>query len=667
MGEDGQAREIRVHGVGGPQAAKILGVLAETDTETLRLPLPPDVGPGQFADPKSRIVRRIGEPGIVAYEWGGLTLGSLRNALWVAYLPLTFLNVAGWSGRKGAGRWNRAVVHLLCALGTLTYVVWIGYVLLDVVGRQWRDRLVAADLPGWADAAVRRAGLPVAHLLFAAVLATLWLVNRRSGAAFEGVNAGETGATWDEHARPVDPGFFGHQRSHERLRGRHEALALAGAVAVAGLGFVPRRLAGAPPGSTLTSIGLAVVLLAAAQGAVLIGLWATLRWAGSASQAVFATIGTVLCHAAFAGVAVTAGNRLSRWPALRPSRPVVAGPELGFGDFFFLAVALAGVLCLGYGLAVALRRGAAAGYERRRAPATALVAVADVLGSLVSLSFAGLLVVLVALQWPHLHLRAAPGTWWGSVVAWYEHYRAGQNAAQTLGGLFLGSLALAAAAVLRRPRQGGLARVLGNVWDVLTFWPRRFHPFAVPPYAERAVPELRSALRLLRDPDEPLVVLGHSQGSVLAGTAVAEELDVRPSGGTISLLTFGSPLGVLYDHAFPAYFDAGTRAEAAARIEAAGGRWWNAYRSSDPIGGPVRGGAEPTVGWFDKWLPDPRSVAVPNVTPTPPPLERARPWGSRDGHNFYLADPAVRRMLEWLRAGSPVTIAQLEAEGAEPE
>lgn len=40
-------------------------------------------------------------------------------------------------------------------------------------------------------------------------------------------------------------------------------------------------------------------------------------------------------------------------------------------------------------------------------------------------------------------------------------------------------------------------RILGNVWDVLTFWPLRYHPFAVPPYAERAVPELRHRLRRL--------------------------------------------------------------------------------------------------------------------------------------------------------------------------
>jgi hypothetical protein len=656
-------REVRVHGVGGPQARKILGVLDETDTETLRLPVPPEHR-GLFADPKSRIVRRVGEPTTVAYEWGGLTLGSLVNALWAVYLPLTFLNVAGWSGRPGAGRRNRAVVHLLCALGTLTYVAWIGYLLLDVVGRQWRARLVASELPGWADVAVRRGGLPLAHALFAGVLAALWVVNRRSGACFEGVTIGEAADSWDEHGSVVDPGFFSHAPSYERLRSRHEALALAGAVAAVGLGFVPRHLATAPAGSSLTSIGLAIVVLAVVQGLLLLGLWAACRWAGSVPQAVFATVGTVLCHAAFAGAAITAGTRLSRWPKITPARPVVAGPELGFNDFFFLGLALALASCALFAWTVHRRHGNAPGYGERRKLPTALVASANTMGALVSVSFAGLLVVLVGLQYSALHLRG-PATWWGSVIHWYEHYRAGQNAAQKLGGLALAGLALALVAVLRRPRQGGLARVLGNVWDVLTFWPRRFHPFAVPPYAERAVPELRATLRQLRTPDTPLVVLGHSQGSVLAFTSVAEELAGEPDAGPVSLLTFGSPLGVLYDHAFPAYFDGATRRTVAERVRAGGGRWWNVYRSTDPIGGPLCPAEAGTGHWFDKWLPDPRRAAVANPVPVPPPLERARPWGSADGHNFYLADPAVRRMVEWLRSGSPVTAADLEAEGAE--
>jgi hypothetical protein len=665
------ADEVRVHGVGGPQAAKILGVIDETDTEVLAPPaLPSPAEPAEpagdgapahlFSDSKSRVVGRIGDPAVVAYEWGGLTLGSLTNALWVAYLPLTVLNVAGWSQRPGAGRGNRAVAHVLCGLGTLTYVGWLGYVLLDLVGRQWRDRLVAADLPSVLEGPVRWGGLSFAHLLFALALGALWWANRRSGRSFEGATAGETAASWHEAEAVTDAAFFGHAASYGRLRLRHELLAVAGAVAVVLLGFVERHPVGAAPDTSLSSIGLAIVVLAAVQGVLLVLLWLTCPWLGSVPQAVLATIGTVLCHAAFAGLGITAVERLSRWPKLEGSpRPVIAGPELGFADFFFVALAAAVLLCAIFS-AVTARRRRAIGYPPAAPPKlpTALVARATTFGALIALSFVGALVLLVALQLGDVEL-GGPSTWWGSVIDWYEGYEAAQNAAQKLGGLALVGIALAFVAVLRRPRDGTFARILGNVWDVLTFWPRRFHPFAVPPYAERAVPELRLVVRASREAGRTVVLAGHSQGSVLSFAAAAQELAARPGQGPISFLSFGSPLGTLYDQAFPAYFGDRTRRAVAATIAGAGGRWWNLYRSTDPISGPVGAGGATTGEWFDKWLPDPRGVAVPNPFPLPPPLERSRPPYAEDGHNFYLADPVTRELRDRLRDPSAVSAAAL--------
>jgi hypothetical protein len=659
------AEEVRVHGVGGPQAAKILGVLDETDTEVLVPPaLPPLPGPTGptapahlFADAKSRVVGRIGDPDVVAYEWGGLTLGSLANALWVAYLPLTVLNVAGWAQRPGAGRANRALAHVLCGLGTLTYVGWLGYVLLDLVGRQWRDRLVAADVPALLEDAIRWGGLSVAHLLFAVVLGALWWANRRSGRSFEGASLGDTARSWHEADDVTAPAFFGHAASYRRLRSRHELLALAGAAAVVLLGFLERHPVGAAPFTSLSSIGLGIVLLAAAQGLLLVLLWLSCPWFASVPQAVLATVGTVLCHAAFAGLGITAVERLSRWPKLEAGpRPVVAGAELGFADFFFVALAVAVVLCLVFSVVSARRRRGVDGYPTTAPPKllTTLVARATTFGSLIALSFVGALVALVALQLDDLDLHG-PSTWWGSVVDWYEGYEASQNAAQELGGLALVGIALAFVAVLRRPRDGTFARIVGNIWDVLTFWPRRFHPFAVPPYAERAVPELRLVVRASRDASRPVVLAGHSQGSVLSFTAVAQELVAEPGRGPVSFLSFGSPLGTLYDQAFPAYFGASRRRALAAAVAAAGGRWWNLYRSTDPISGPVGDGDARTAEWFDKWLPDPRGLTVPNPVPLPPPLERSRPPYGEDGHNFYLADPVARELRVQLRDASPVS------------
>jgi hypothetical protein len=651
-------RQIRVHGVGGPQAPKILGVLGESDVETLPArPAPGAPGvTGIFADGGSRLAIPLGSTEVGAYEWGGLTLGSILNALWVVYLPLTFLNAAGWSRHRDGGRANRWLASLLCGLGTLTYVGWIGYILLDLIGRQWRDRLVVAAVPRLLADAVRCAGLPLAHVLFAAILGTLWWVNRRSGKRFEAVSLGDPVKTWGECDDVGDPSFFGHDTEYRRLRVHHEAVAVLGAVAVVLLGFIPRTVPGS--GGSLTSIGLVLVLLAVVQGLIVLLLWVSCLGKGSVPQCVFATIGTLLCHAAFAGAAITLRSRLSAWPK-DPDRvrPVVSGAELGSADLFFLALIAAAVVLVGSVVIVASSRRAVPGYPVADRPhlATALVRRATAAGTIVSLSFVVGLTIVVVIKLSGFGLHANPTTWWASTIAWYERYVSRQNAAQKLGGLALTGIVVVVVVVLRRPRTSGPGRIVGNVWDVLTFWPRRFHPFAVPPYSERAVPELRWVVRECRDPSRPLVLVGHSQGSVLAFVAAAQELAVAPDAGPVSMLTFGSPLGTLYSQAFPDYFGPENRTRVAGALGASGGRWWNVYRSTDPIGGPVLGGAPQTTAWFDKWVPDPRGPVIPRDIPPPPrALERPQPWFARNGHGFYPADPAVRQMLVWLRDGTTV-------------
>ncbi len=667
-----EAWQIRVHGVGGPQGRKILGVLTEEDTETLGPDPVTGTGDGTGAggltqvpaDTDSRVLRRPDDHGIDAYEWGGLTLGSTLKALWVVYLPLTILNASGWTHRPGAGRRSRALMHVVCGLGTLTYVGWIGYLLLDLVGRQWRDHLAAADLVGPMEDVVRRAALPVAHLLFVAVLFALWKVNRRSGAGFEGRGMGDAAAAWDDGAEVTDPRFFGHEASYSRLARRHVAVAVGGVVAVVVLGAIPRHLPGldgsAPgAGSTITSIGAGLLLLGVLQGFLLLVWWLTTLRTRDFTRAATATLGTVLCHATFIGVGITAAEYLSRWPTVDGAHPVAGGAELAVGDHFVYG-AVAGAVALAVAAAVVWRRRSAArpGYDPPPRVVPRLVHSAPLLASLLALGFMASLVAFLVLQARDL---VADG-----FVGWYEGYRVEGNAAQAAAGLALGAIPLAIAAVLRRPRDGAVAQVLGNVWDVLTFWPRRFHPLAVPPYAERAVPELRWVIRRRRRPDRPLVVAGHSQGSVLAYVAVGAELRRSPGlgdgegAGAVSLLGFGSPIGSLYASMFPAYFGPQQRRDAALRIEATGGRWWNLFRATDPIGGPVVGpDVPPTPTWFDKQLPDPRPDVVANPEPLPVPLERARPWGVANGHNFYLADPTTRALVERLRTGAPVDVDTL--------
>lgn len=642
------AWQLRVHGVGGPQGPKMLGVLDETDTLTLPpedvvLPNVSDAPTHIPVDTRSRVLRRLDDTGAEAYEWGGLTLGSLTHALWAVFLPLTVLNVAGWSHGPGAGRAARGVTRVLCTLGTLTYVGWLGYLLLDIVGRQWRAHLLAANLPTPALSLIRCGALPATHALFFLVLGGLWWVNRQSGKAFENCRIDGDAGKWGDGDKVTDNGFFHHAKAHDGQRTRHTVIALAGAIVVVVLGAIARHPMYSPC-ARLTTIGIGLISLAALQAIVLIGWWLITPWRGGVAQVGLATVGTVMCHAAFAGTAILAVERLSKWPKTTFDRPVIAGPELALADHFLLALVALVLGALVLVATLALRRWTDARYPEPPVLVAKVVHAAVFVGAVAGLSFMASLVAFVVTHLPALDLHLDPRTWWGSARSWYESYELRTNAAQKLGSGALTALPLAVVAVLRKPRDGRLPSVLGNVWDVLTFWPRRFHPFGVPPYAERAIPELRWIIRRHRSRSRPFVLVGHSQGSVLAFAAVGAELG-RDAKSTLSFLSFGSPLGTLYASGFPAYFGSDERGAVRTSIEGSGGHWVNLYRSTDAISGPVfpavASGADPD----DQWLPDPRLEPPDPRPPSTPPLERVRPWGKPCGHGFYLADRVARERL----------------------
>jgi pimeloyl-ACP methyl ester carboxylesterase len=141
----------------------------------------------------------------------------------------------------------------------------------------------------------------------------------------------------------------------------------------------------------------------------------------------------------------------------------------------------------------------------------------------------------------------------------------------------------------------GRRREVGRLWDVLTFWPRVTHPFAPPCYGEALVPMLEDRVRLLLGatgdevnlddppssasspstsppaspssspssvPVEPLernlgyrvILAGHSQGSVVA-LAVAARLEAeegRAAMRRVALVSYGSPIAILYERYFRA-------------------------------------------------------------------------------------------------------------------
>ncbi len=119
-------------------------------------------------------------------------------------------------------------------------------------------------------------------------------------------------------------------------------------------------------------------------------------------------------------------------------------------------------------------------------------------------------------------------------------------------------------------------RRVGILWDTGSFWPRWFHPLAPPSYSPHAVRTLNAALAS----EESEILAAHSQGSVISCVALAQPGAPLPR----AFVTYGSPLGILYDRLFPY---AGVRA-LIAFVDARWGptsHWVNLWRNTDPLGG----------------------------------------------------------------------------------
>ena len=177
----------------------------------------------------------------------------------------------------------------------------------------------------------------------------------------------------------------------------------------------------------------------------------------------------------------------------------------------------------------------------------------------------------------------------------------------------------------RAYRDASARRTIGILWDVGTFWPRAAHPFAPPCYAERAVPDLASRMSGWTGRTRGrLVISGHSQGSVLAASAVWQlPAEARKR---VALLTYGSPIERLYGRWFPAYFGPGPLHGLHRSVHC----WRNLWRATDPIGGRVRldDGSEPEVDRGP--LRDPLVYGRTPEHPLPEPVL---------GHSDYQADP----------------------------
>jgi hypothetical protein len=273
----------------------------------------------------------------------------------------------------------------------------------------------------------------------------------------------------------------------------------------------------------------------------------------------------------------------------------------------------------------------------------------------------GVLVVLVGVTWAvHLANLTLP-PWTRTVSA------LGVTVLAALAGGLLG-------AVYRAARQPDAARHLGLLWDLASFWPREAHPAVPPAYPLKVVPELvRRAREHLAVPGTRLVLVGHSQGSLLTAVATARLLAELPPADheRVGLVTAGSQLLWAYPRAFPSVVPHSCLAELSGAL---GGRWRALCRGTDPIGGGVttwrrqafegsllgvgfrtdgtEGALPPAIGspdgalvlGGDHWLPDPARAPVPE-----------RRWHAGIlGHRDYQADPEWDRAVA-MAAGLPLT------------
>jgi hypothetical protein len=156
-----------------------------------------------------------------------------------------------------------------------------------------------------------------------------------------------------------------------------------------------------------------------------------------------------------------------------------------------------------------------------------------------------------------------------------------------------GLVAILAAVVFQALRNRRLRRIVGVLWDVVTFWPKANHPLTPPSYGQRAVPQLAADIeREAACENRRVVVAAHSQGTIIAAAALLLAKPPHPLG----LLTFGSPLRRLYTKNFPAYFGFAALAGLCTRQQ---NHWINLWAFSDPIGSWV---SDPTNRRLDRAL-----------------------------------------------------------------
>jgi hypothetical protein len=663
-----RTQELRVHGVGGSHGPRILGFDSNQDIVI--------VGEGVGG---TSVFARRNDPSVESYDWGNLTSGTGSKPFWVFLLPFTLINLAGWmhppEGR--APPWLiqsiRGLVHLLSALLTAMYVFTFAIILVDIAGYQWTRRL--ADPAGeivWQ----QKVGVGLGLLVLLGVIAALVYTAGTSQTQFEQQPLSALqdmdrpgGEPWKPGERLSWQGFFFHPLAARRRFRAHLLIAVVCWLLVCGLALY--RALGGPYRANLQPLDLHD-LLSVCSGIAYVAvalLWLTSfgakrrpreRWT-RAGPAIAATLAFGLVNAVVSGTILLLIKQLNKLPNnLKNPAPLKPGPEVNLVDVwgglalgFVVAAIVLGVIVIFKPLAgtedVQPDRSTGPGCEvdglppsmrkpLARARFLAILAKRGwVIALLVSLSIylVGLASVSLRIEWTPFPELPAPSDKTGSWL--YQ-----------VGAYVLPALALVIVQVVRKGRKG--ARTFAStLWDVFTFWPRRFSPLAVRPYSERAVPELQGRiLHHTKDKEEPcpLVLAVHSQGSILAFAALsplsAEQLQ------RVALVTYGCPVSSIYAMFFPAYFgpeEVTALRDKLPKLPGGLAGWRNLYRRTDPIGGPVF--ADTDTPEFDTEVLDPFRGPATDLADTTPPRERdAAPWLRVSGHSYYEQEPALK---DWVR------------------
>ncbi len=212
----------------------------------------------------------------------------------------------------------------------------------------------------------------------------------------------------------------------------------------------------------------------------------------------------------------------------------------------------------------------------------------------------------------------------------------------------------------------GLRRAIGTLWEITGFYPRRFHPFSPPSYGERSVPELRGRLLALTEGNRRVVLLAHSQGTLLC-SAILESLlgeQSRERLRRIRFITYGCMLQRSYGRSFPNLIRPPDLYELKAVLEGTGDEpdrtdfplptdpgapagWVNLGRATDYLGGrmfvePHRPpGCEP-----EKDRPDDVYFDDPPVLEPPAPGAEVRLWGHSFNYLDGREDPRFQKFVE---------------------